>query len=352
MSIMNQRTMCSTALFPVIICITLLTGCAAPLDKAKYEAEILSEPGASIEMGLVTAAEGKAFEADALTMLREALDRELEQRQIRWGGDASMPRFILNATIINFEMGNAFKRWLLPGLGGTILEVKCDLLSGRDSSLVASFQHKRGVYIGGGFSIGAWKTIFSSVAADIANELEARLKGKGFVVSAEPWSARDIKIEPAKTRLKIKLVPLEDQRPEKGRIGERFAAFGVSMGNVFLSRSVTAFLSDTISDDLRAAGHTIQDTDQDVTVSGSLLRFWIDTKTTPLYWDIVGEIQVKLIAKSTKPVDSSRERLYAVRQVKRTFVWPTQALFNKVLDACMEELMQKIRSDSVWEPEG
>jgi hypothetical protein len=183
MSIANYRITCLTVLFPLIICIALLTGCAAPLEKAKYERDILSEPGASIEMGMVTVAEGKVFEAEASAMLREALDQELEQRQIRWGGDTSMPRFILNATIINYEMGNAFKRWLLPGWGGTILEVKCDLLSGRDSSLVASFQHKRSVYIGGLYTVGVWKTIFSSVAADIANELEARLKERLRCVS-------------------------------------------------------------------------------------------------------------------------------------------------------------------------
>ncbi len=352
MPTVNQRTIFSTTVLFLFICISLLTGCSAPIDRAKYEADILSEPGASIEIGLVTASEGNVFEADALGMLREALARELEQRQIRWSGDASMPRFILNATITNYEMGNAFKRWLLPGWGGTILDIKCDLLSGRDGSLVASFQHKRSVYIGGLYTVGAWKTIFSSVAADIANELENRLKGKGFVVSAEPWSAKDIKIEPAPIRQKIRLVPLEDQRPEKGRIGERFAAFGVSMGTVYLSRSVSAFVSDTISDELRAEGHTIQNAEQDVTVSGSVIRFWIDTKTTPLYWDIVGEIQIKLTSISSNPGGSIRERLYSVRQVKRTFVWPSQALFNEVLNACMEELIQKIRSDSVWAPQG
>jgi len=86
--------------------------------QSKYETDILSEPGASIEMGRVSAAEGNVFESDALGMLREAINQELEQRQIRWSGDASRPRFILNATIINYEMGNSFKRWLLPGWGG------------------------------------------------------------------------------------------------------------------------------------------------------------------------------------------------------------------------------------------
>jgi uncharacterized lipoprotein YajG len=352
MSTLSKRAICSTSLLALVIGISLLTGCAAPLDKAKYETDILSEPGASIEMGRVSAAEGNVFESDALGMLREAINQELEQRQIRWSGDASRPRFILNATIINYEMGNSFKRWLLPGWGGTILDVKCDLLSDRDGSLVASFQQKRGVYVGGLYTIGAWRTIFSSVAADIANELEARMKGKGFVVSAEPLSAKDVKIEPAAIRQKIKLVPLEDQRPEKGRIGERFAAFGVSMGNVYLSRSVSAFVSDTVSDELLAEGHTIHNAEQDVTVSGSVIRFWLDTKTTPLYWDIVGEIQIRLTSNSAKAGGPSRERLYSVKQVKRTFVWPSQSLFNEVLNACMEELVQKIRSDSVWAPEG
>ncbi len=348
---MKHRSVCLVALFSLIVCVSLLAGCASLQPEAKYETDLLSKHGASIEVGNVTAEEGKVFEADAVGMLREALDRELEHRQIRWAGDASAERFILKAMIINYEMGNAFKRWLLPGYGSTILEVKCDLVSGRDGSLAATLHHKRGVYMGGAFTIGAWKGIFDSVAADIANELETRLKGKGFVVSAEPWSAKDIKIEPARTQLKIKVLPLEDQRPEKGRIGERFAAFNVSMGNVYLSRDVSGFLSETISDDLRAAGHSIQDTGQDVTVSGSVLKFWIGTKTTLFYWDIVGETELKLAAKSSQPDSTSRERLYTVRQVKRTYVWPTQTLFNEVLNACMEELMQKIRSERLWAQE-
>jgi hypothetical protein len=333
-------------LFITLAAVVLLSSCA-PKASIKYETDALSKPGATVELGDVSIKNEDIFEVDAKRMLRDALKKELAKRDILWSGDQSAERFTLSTQVLNYEMGSAFKRWLLPGYGSTILEVEGELKD-RKGTVVATINHKRGVYAGGAFTIGAWKTIFDSVASDIARELDTRIHGKGFVVNIAPWSEQEINIPPAERPLNIKILPLKDERADKGRIGERFAAFNVSMGNVYMSRVTSEFLTETLSDDLRAAGHSIVETGQDVTVGGEILKFWLGTETTMLYWDVVGEIEVKLTATSSQNPNVSHEKHYSAKQVKRTYAWPTEAIFNEVLTMCIKELMKEIRADGIW----
>jgi len=244
-------------------------------------------------------------------------------------------------------MGNAFKRWLLPGYGSTILEVDCELKA-PDGTTAATIHHQRSVFAGGVFTIGAWKTIFGSVASDIADELEARLKARGFAVNAPVWSARNVEVPRAARPLAIKVVPFADGRADKSRLGERFAAFNVSMGNVYLSRTVPGYLTETVTDDLLAAGHKVDESGQDVTLTGEVKKFSMGTETTMLYWDVVGEIELRLKAEPASDPAAARERSYITRQSRRTYAWPSGSLFEEVLNLCMEDLVGQVRADGIW----
>jgi hypothetical protein len=83
---------------------------------------------------------------------------------------------ILAAQILDYERGDAFKRWLLPGYGSTVLSVRGELTDTADGRLVGSFEARRTVSIGGAYSAGAWRTIFGKVAADVADDLEEAVK--------------------------------------------------------------------------------------------------------------------------------------------------------------------------------
>jgi hypothetical protein len=144
----------------------------------------------------------------------------------------------------------------------------------------------------------------------------------------------------------VRVAPVTDAREERDRIGERKVAFGVSMGDVHLSRRVLGVMREALIDDLWAGGVRVVESGENAVVEASVRRFWLHTDTTPLYWDVVGEIEVDLSV--TPPGAAAQRRSFACRQVDRTWAWPTAALSGRVLDACLAELGAKLRGDDVW----
>jgi len=334
------------------LAVSTISGCSTTAQlKGAPESNLLPKRGATVQIRNITMKVSKKYDVDVEKMLRDALGKALADQGLQWSGDPNAVRFIFNAEILDYEIGSAFGRWLVPGATPTILAIRGELRDPKDEMLAGTLEHKRGVYVGGLYTIGAWRTIFQSVSDDVAKELKIRINGEGFCVNLSPRSEQNVEIPIAKKPIGIKTNPLEDRRPDKARIGERSAAFGVSMGDVFFGRNVSEFLTETISDDLRAAGHRIVDGGQDITIGGEVLKFWVETKTTPLYWDIVGTIEIKLIFQPSRHDTKLLERQYKATKVERTYVWPTKKLAGNVLEACIGNLMQQLHSDNIWAQE-
>ena len=85
------------------------------------------------------------------------------------------PKLVLAADIVEYEPGDAFKRWLLPGWGATVLVVRGTLVDA-EKRAVGSVEAKRTVEAGGGYTIGAWETVFRDIANDIVTKLREQLK--------------------------------------------------------------------------------------------------------------------------------------------------------------------------------
>ncbi len=125
-----------------------------------------------------------------------------------------------------------------------------------------------------------------------------------------------------------------DARDDTGRIGERFAAFGVSMGNVYADRSVAGFVRDAIEARLAGAGFELAEGTPGRVLGITLERFWFDTDTTPLYWDVNGEIAVRLELGGGGPSAG-----FTCRATERAYLAPDAALFGRVVQACMAALL-------------
>lgn len=288
-------------------------------------------------------------EIDSVSLMSDALKDALRKSGIQWQDDPARDHATLNLKIVNYEPGNAFGRWLMPGVGATVLAVEGTVTDVRDGEVLARIRDERGIYAGGAYTIGAWRTIFSTVAEDIVAGLLSRTGRNGFVVNADAWLKRDLDIPVAANRHAFVLEKVNDRRPDKGRIGERFAAFGVSMGDVYFYRPVTTYVEEMIADDLRAAGHTVAESGEGRAVSVDIDQFWITTKTTALYWDIVADIRLSIGLAPTGSVDMRETRVFSCESTGRTYAWPTQELFEKVLDTCLLRLMDNLRNDPVWQ---
>ncbi len=335
----------------VLLIFVPISGCVSVPGPTRIESDLLPRPGAKIVMGAVTAAKGVTFDVDAIGMLRQAMTAALSEAGIR--SSDGQRDFILDLEITDYRLGNAFKRWVLPGWGSTVLAVRGKLKDIREGKLAASIVHSRGVAAGGLFSIGAWERVFAMVAGDIAEDLIRKIEqggkgGGGFVVSLPPWADRTVSVQPPAAPVSIKIVAIDDRRAETSRIGERFAAFGVSMGDVYFSRGVPEFIQESLAAELGAMGHRVVDVGEDLDVKGEVSKFWVYTDTTPLYWDVIGEIRLKLSIQQTQADTRPIARDYACKATDRTYFNPSEELLSDVLGKCLAELMGKIRSDSVW----
>lgn len=326
----------------------LLAACATT-ETQSFSKDPLVRPGSVVELGTVSIPPGKSYEMDAANLMRNALQDALTEHGIAWQGEPDADRFLLEVIVDDYEPGNAFKRWLLPGYGATIVHVSGKLTDVSTGEVAGEIDHERGVYMGGGYTIGAWEKIFETVADDIATELENRIENKGFVVRLDPWPARDIEIPAAKTAQTFAFAAVTDSRPERGRIGERKAAFEVSMGDVFFHRMVPAFLQEAVGAELLAAGHQLANDGTGRPVSLDILTFWTHTNTTALYWDVIANMEIALTVGDEKPDQVSKQATLNCETKKRTYVWPSLEIVSEVMDECLIDLMGKVRADLVWE---
>jgi hypothetical protein len=112
-------------------------------------------------------------ELDPLQELRIQLEQQLIANGLLLTQGSTGNTFELIPEIREYRPGSAFKRWLWPGYGSTILWVESELRKG--DRKVGSISTKRTVDAGGAYTAGAYKSIFGSVAEDIVTDLKKKL---------------------------------------------------------------------------------------------------------------------------------------------------------------------------------
>ncbi|WP_455379236.1 YajG family lipoprotein [Petrachloros mirabilis] len=331
----------------------LTTGCGGPGVSMKGESGLLPKPGARIVLNEVKNVSGQIFDVDVEGLLRGAMLTALQGEQLEWTSGSSSHRFTLDLDILEYRPGNAFQRWLLPGYGSTVLGVRGSLKDAQSGAVAAEFVHERSVYFGGAYTIGAWSYVFDEVAEDIAEDLKVRIEQGGqFIVYLKPRADQAAAQQPSEREVKIKLDSVSDDRREQRRIGFREAAFGVSMGDVHLAQKPADLLQRALRDDLMAAGYRIVESGQDLSVESHLRKFWVHTDTTPLYWDVIGEIEFEVIVRPAVQMQERLSKTFTCRESERTYVWPSAAILGNVLDSCLADMMLKARADNIWRQAG
>jgi len=117
------------------------------------------------------------------------------------------------------------------------------------------------------------------------------------------------------------------------------------MGNILPNRKVSDYLSEILSGALKAAGHEFNSSQNDVVIDGEVLKFWIETPATILYWDVTAVIEIKLSLRILKENDLRVSRTYMARKTERTYTWPSAGLIEKAVDASVTDLATQIRTD-------
>jgi hypothetical protein len=155
-------------------------GCANVQHQVKLNKEHLPKEDVSIKVSKVVNDTGFDFDIDIEEMLADALEDQLLEEDLLWLGGKE-PALIMESRIIGYKKGSAFKRWMMPGWGATELSIRCDLKDDKNNQ-VGSAIASREVVAGGGYTIGAWKTVFKDVANDVAEDLKEQIEALGYVV--------------------------------------------------------------------------------------------------------------------------------------------------------------------------
>jgi hypothetical protein len=159
----------SLLVFYGLLFMTVVTACGAVHHKVDFRDKYIPPADTKIELGRVMNKTGEEFDIDIKKMLTDSLEKKLKEKGLLWSSTGA-PKLLLESNIIDYKKGDAFKRWLLPGWGATILIVQCDLVDD-DNNIVGSVKATRTVSIGGLYSVGAWKTVFNNLANDVVEDL-------------------------------------------------------------------------------------------------------------------------------------------------------------------------------------
>lgn len=158
-----------------IIPVLFLIACGTVEHTVRVEDQQAFGADTRILVGEVANKTGETFDVDIEAMLRDAMVNELSRENLL-GQEATPGVVTMNVNIIEYRKGDAFKRWLWPGYGSTVLVVEATLLDA-DGNVDATAQANRSVDAGGGYTVGAWKKIFDDVSADLVSDLKSTVTG-------------------------------------------------------------------------------------------------------------------------------------------------------------------------------
>ena len=162
--------------FLTLICV----GCTNVQHQVRLDKAYITEENVSIKVGKVVNDTGFDFDIDIEAMLADALEDQLLEEDLLWLGGKE-PALLMESRIVEYKKGSAFKRWMMPGWGATELSIRCVLKDDKNNK-VGSAVASREVFAGGGYTIGAWETVFKDVANDVAEDLREQIESLGYVV--------------------------------------------------------------------------------------------------------------------------------------------------------------------------
>ena len=161
-------------LFLIALIIGVLSGvgCATKSTFEPISPDAKIPPTAHYEIGEIKDNSGFTASSEDINpalAMENALKAELAKAGLLGG------EYKINVTITEYEPGNAFKRWILPGFGGTYLKTQNSIIN-PEGKVIASIPINRTVAAGGAFTIGAWQQCFQEVAEELIKVLKREMK--------------------------------------------------------------------------------------------------------------------------------------------------------------------------------
>jgi hypothetical protein len=169
----NSNIKMLKALCVLVFAVFIFTGCGTIKVAGDFKGMNLA-PETKVEVGkIVNQGNAKEFDDEVQQICKNSLINKFQKEKILWASDTGGIKAILDIYLIEYQKGDAFKRWLLPGWGATVVTLKAEFKDEKGNTLGIIDCH-RTVEAGGGYTIGAWKTIFNDVADDIYEQFKEK----------------------------------------------------------------------------------------------------------------------------------------------------------------------------------
>ncbi len=159
----------------LFLCVLALTGCGAVSFDSQLPDSFVLQEGQTIEFLPVENVTGKTLEPPADKIFDQYMANLLKEKRLL-NTTAQPAHLILKTKLIEYEPGNAFGRWLLPGVGTTVCTVHAELLDKKTGALIGRMESRQTVSVGGAYSIGAHTYICKRVAYALMGEIDQKLE--------------------------------------------------------------------------------------------------------------------------------------------------------------------------------
>jgi hypothetical protein len=122
----------------------------------------------------------KTFEFDVADTLTQNIKSKLRDKgyKVSDGTATSEKVLIIRSSLLSYEPGSAFKRWLAPGFGKTQATVRTYLIDKKTGKVLGELVSADTVSAGGLYSAGSDKRILDAITEGIVDEIEKKAKGE------------------------------------------------------------------------------------------------------------------------------------------------------------------------------
>lgn len=168
-------------LSPIVFLIfVIISGCVTSKPMVSMVKDVSFAGYKVFEIPPVLDETGKTFEFDVADTLTQSIRSQLRDKgYIVSDGTATLDEvLIIKSSLLSYEPGSAFKRWLAPGFGKTQATVKTSLIDKRTGKVRGELVSAETVSGGGLYSAGADKRILEAIAEGIVDEIEKKVKGE------------------------------------------------------------------------------------------------------------------------------------------------------------------------------
>jgi len=130
-------------------------------------------------------------------------------------------------------------------------------------------------------------------------------------------------------------VKVNDLRVPGVAASTREAAFGVPMGNISFDPPEAQLIKERLEQELAGLLRERNQTTKK-SFTCDMVEFGVNTKATPLYWDVIGRVRITL------KVDGKEHGLSG-SSTERTYIWPGAGIIKKVVEQSLDEVANGLR---------